>query len=426
MRELLPMVVSIVLFFVTLIIIITIRKADRKDRSIELAKRYSAQHAEKLRRSGEEMKTMIAEVESRFYKAQNDAEVVIAQITEQKKELFSHLEDLQRLQGTIVQYHKVLTNLSEMTNEVELRTQKVENEMVKVKEAQQMISDFNSAIVETQEEIDASHQQLHQSMSVYKTKIDQQIEEALVCVNESFQKEKHRNLEEIDTVFQQLRETSASLLKEIGRELNSLEQSNELLVSSHNYTLEDIKTRCDEQLEKIDQYVQESNSLKENLTSLHKEIALLEKEREVHEQNVKTLNEELQLSHEEKEELNEKKRILEEEIEEALNIQKQLKEEEELSSLIERERIDYPDIDDLADDEEDPPLAETEDQQIEAIESISVEEDSLLNKIELDEDTEITQELKDKKKPIVDHSESIDEIEEGEEEIRLEDDENEL
>ncbi|MFW5484960.1 MAG: SpiroCoCo family coiled-coil protein [Sphaerochaetaceae bacterium] len=416
MRELLPMIVSIVLFFVTLIVIITLRKADRRDRSLDLVKRYVTQHSEKLHRAGEEMTTKIAEVESRFYKAQSDADVVITHIAEQKKELFSHLEDLQELQGTVVQYHKVLTNLSQMTGEVEKRTQKIKEEMERVKEVEQMIADFNASVAETRQEIDETHQQLHESMSVYKTKIEQLIEDALASLRESFESEKQSDMAAMEAVFQQLKETSTFLLKEIRKDLLDAERSNELLLQTRSSTLYQIQQKCSQQLEEIKVRTAELGELKEQIDSLGEKISSLEIEKKEKENHLTELQNELTSSREEKEDLDDQKKILEEQIEEALRIQRQLREEEELSSLIERERVDYPDMEE-GDDEADESSGEPEEDSL---------EENISSEVMFDFEEESDEQLKEKKSTVMDHQNGIDEIEEGEEEISLEDDENDL
>ncbi len=418
MRELFPMIVSIVLFFITLIIIFVLRKADQKDRSLNLVKRYVAQHTERLHRSGDEMKTIISEVESRFYKAENDAQVVITQITEQKRELFSHLEDLQELQGTIVQYHKVLTNLSEMTTEVENKTQKVKAEMEKVGEIEQLIHNFNNSLSDTQEEIDSAHQQLHQSMSVYQTKIEQSIEFSLESLRDSFESEKQQFLATLEIPFQQMRETSISLLKELQEQLVTVEQSAEALSNSHVISLEEIKKKCEEQLREVEKQTTQLHLVEGKLSLLQQTISSLEKEQEIKEGAVISAQEEIETLEKEKENLAD-------EIEEALRIQEQLKKEEELSSLIEREKVDFPDMDENEDD-----FYSFQDDEEEEVSESSLsheqfpvnEESSDLHSAPSDEEEPENLE-KRKKGEMVDHQKEIDEIEEGEEEINLEEDE---
>ena len=421
MRELLPMILSIVLFLITLVIIITLRKADRRDRSIDLIKRYVAQHSEKLYRSGEEMKTMIAEVESRFYTAQSDAEVAIVQINEQKKELFSHLEDLEGLHNTIVQYHKVLTDLSEMTRDVETRTQSVKLEIEEVKQVKELIDNFNISIGESQEEIDTSQQRLHQSMIVYQTKIEESVEDSLEMVRKSFEDEKQKFLDTLEPVFQQMRETSTTLLKEINEQIIKVEQSSELLVNSHAFTLDDLKNRCEERIKEVGQQTTVLEELEQKIAILTGTTSTLEIEQEQKRAEFEKLQEQVVTTKEEVDTLEKDKETIEEEIEEALQIQAQLKKEEELSSLIEREKVDFPDLD----DEEDSYNNFDDDEEQEILESPLVVEGEPL--APLQEEQKVP--LKDdevKKNQVIHHQQDVDEIEEGEEEISLEDDEFDL
>ena len=52
MAELLPMILSVGLFFLTLVIIITLRNSDRNEHRLEQVKRYVGSHLEMLKTKG--------------------------------------------------------------------------------------------------------------------------------------------------------------------------------------------------------------------------------------------------------------------------------------------------------------------------------------------------------------------------------------
>ncbi len=88
MRELLPMVISVILFIVTIIIIATLRKADQKNRKIEHIKKYVNHFSEKMKQSGDEIQTKVVEVESKLHEVQQDTAVAVTKIHREKEELF--------------------------------------------------------------------------------------------------------------------------------------------------------------------------------------------------------------------------------------------------------------------------------------------------------------------------------------------------
>ncbi len=380
MRELLPMLLSVTLFIITLIVIATLRKADQKYRKVELIKKYVNQFNEKMKNTADEMNTTIVEVNSKLEEARENTAVAITQITHEKEELFSHLKDLQELQATIVQYHTVLSDLSSMTESVEDRLNVVKEDMNEIQKVETLIADFSVSIQDSHDVMDTMQQSLHQSIGVYQTKIEDLIESSIEQLSHSFEEKKDEFVLSTNPLLTQMNSLVSALFNEVSLQVEKVEQEISFLHKAKDSALEELKQHIldsekDLEIQKssLDELQKERTHLSELVARLHgeeqqvsemlerkkKEITYSDEHLEEAQQNIASSKEEFENIRQEVMSSKEQLTHLEDEIAEALKIKEELQKEEELASLLEREKIDYPNF-----DEEDEVVDEIIDEEI--------------------------------------------------------------
>ncbi|NCB01338.1 MAG: hypothetical protein EOM67_04120 [Spirochaetia bacterium] len=465
MRELLPMFLSVILFIITLVVIATLRKSDDKNRKIEHIKKFVNQYSEKMNITADMMKTSIVEVESKLERVKEDTAVAVVRIQKEKEELFSHLQDLQELQATIVQYHSVLSSLSDMTDNVESRLSIVKLDILEIKKVESLIANFTTSIQESSDSMDQLHQSLHSSMDFYQTKIDSLIDSSIEQLASSFEIKRKEFIENTNPLLTQLNSMVSSLFSEVHTQGQKVEDQISALQHAKGIAISDLKSHLIEAERELEM---EKKSLKElqeergiiqslisNLKSEEQqqkeqlkqtEIMILGSKEELHNtlNNITNSQEEFNMIQHEVEVakthisgLEDEKKILEDEIAEALRIKEQLQKEEELASLIEREKIDYPEfyeeeesVDELIEDieeeseeqqeglfdtleEQSPPYTDEKEVDNQVNEDLDKKIDLSIEKIEEQED--LFNPFKEENPPYTEEEESEQELEEDQE-----------
>jgi hypothetical protein len=366
MRELLPMVISVILFIVTIIIIATLRKADQKNRKIEHIKKYVNHFSEKMKQSGDEIQTKVVEVESKLHEVQQDTAVAVTKIHREKEELFSHLQDLQELQSTVLQYHNVLTSLSEMTENVENRLIVVKEDINDIKKVEHLISEFSSSIEDSREAMDQMQQSLHQSFGIYQTKIETLMDSSAEQLTHSFDEKRENFTTSLDPLLVKMNAFASSLFSEVDSQVERVQYQIALLQQATSLSLSDLKQHVsesekehEEQQKALQNIAKESEILRSEIQKLHEEkeqvhseLAHIQEEKNTSLEELEHTSTQITSSMNELETINKdvqtsKDELLsiEDQIAEALKIKEQLEKEKEIASLLEREKVDYPTFD---------------------------------------------------------------------------------
>jgi len=481
MRELLPVLISVILFIVTMVIVATLRKSDQNKMKMEHIKKYVNHFSEKMQQSGEEIQTKVVEIESKIYKIQQDTAVTVTKIHGEKEELFSHLQDLEELQSTVLQYHSVLTSLSDMTESVENRLINVKEDINEIKKVEHLISEFFTSIEESRESMDQMQQSLHQSFGIYHSKIESLIDSSTDKLALSFDEKRDAFSASVDPLLVKIHSLTSSLLSEVDTQVERVQHQIAFLHQATSLSLADVKQYVHDgekeyaaQQETLMHLIQEREALSRDIQKLgeekgiaHTQLTAIQEEKKISlgelQQaiaNVATSMDEIDTIHKEVQSSKDELLSLEDEIAEALRIKEQLEKEKEIASLLEREKVDYPTFDEEEGEDLHPEVVEEsinqhEDPSRELFETIEVEVERELDKedmyeekelelnnqednlhlyeedndddqsedeIELDEEESENDDDKTKKKNIIEHNQSVHDKEEDELEISLDED----
>lgn len=221
----LPIVISVVLFLVTLAIIFILRSEDKKERRFEMVHRLVAKTKAEMSQAGDQLIQRSAAAEERMAQKERDAKQLISLIDSQLANIKDHSDDLAELQRVLDYYHQMLGQLAQMTEQAELRTTQVKDEVRKVEMVRTQIDVFLSQV----DEADAA-------MQVHREAIETLRQESIGQV-----KELQEELSELD------RQAVAGMSRHQD-ELKAIERS---AVSALNHEADEFMSRRRDQLDQL-------------------------------------------------------------------------------------------------------------------------------------------------------------------------------
>ncbi|MFA7019334.1 MAG: hypothetical protein WC239_10155 [Sphaerochaetaceae bacterium] len=433
MWEILPILLSIGLFIITLIVIFTLRSADRRDRKLDVMRRYVAQYMAEVKRAEAHMQERVVEFDHRLAENKQSMELLVNQITSQREGLLSHSEDLNELQKTLTYYHQVLGQLSAMTEKAEIRTRQVKEEVSKVEQVQTIIDKFSIKIAESEELVHQQDERLEHIVNHHKVRMERQVEESVADAKIAIDALIDESLNHTDITFQTMISTVQAFLRELNNRTEIVEGVLKRLTTSSLSALDELELVIAETKKEIEEHEQVLATIMQKREAMESSIETLV-------QRKKGFEEELEknaslLGHQEQKlkELEQQVKTVQDELDIALGERQRLIEEEELRELEMKARLDNPDMYEKEVDSEDivpiftapqQPLVDNE----EELPDLGLGQPDIPEMYEQEDDFEevvpVAVETHQPKKKQVDRGPY--ELEEDEEEIILDDDSDSL
>jgi len=431
--EILPILLSIGLFIITLIVIFTLRSADRRDRKLDVMRRYVAQYMAEVKRAEVHMQERVVEFDHRLAENKQSMELLVNQITTQREGLLSHSEDLTELQKTLTYYHQVLGQLSAMTEKAEIRTRQVKEEVSKVEQVQTIIDKFSIKIAESEELVHQQDERLEHIVNHHKVRMERQVEESVADAKIAIDALIDESLNHTDITFQTMISTVQAFLRELNNRTEIVEGVLKRLTTSSLSALDELELVIAETKKEIEEHEQVLATIMQKREAMESSIETLV-------QRKKGFEEELEknaslLGHQEQKlkELEQQVKTVQDELDIALGERQRLIEEEELRELEMKARLDNPDMYEKEVDSEDivpiftapqQPLVDNE----EELPDLGLGQPDIPEMYEQEDDFEevvpVAVETHQPKKKQVDRGPY--ELEEDEEEIILDDDSDSL
>lgn len=448
MWEILPILLSIGLFIITLIVIFTLRSADRRDRRLDIMRRYVAQYMTEVKHSEAKMRETVVEVDGQLAKSQQEMEALVKQITEQREGLLSHSEDLDVLQKTLTYYHQVLGQLSAMTERAESRTRQVKEEVIKIEKIQDTIDEFLTKIAESEARMQQVAETLDRAVEYHDVRMKRQIEESVAEAKIAIIGLSDEAMNQADVTFQTMITTVQAFLRELNDRTEILEGVVKRLTTSSLSTFEEIESLVVQAKGKIEEHDHNLASIAQEREALEETIEQLVQRKEEVEDGLEKSSELLTRREQELKELEQQVQTVQDELDMALAERQRLAEEEEQYELELKTRLDNPDVYDAEVDSEDiVPIFVTPEEDMFDDGQYELEEDALEDeeyefredKPELVKKTQLSQyDLEDVASPVGGFAkgdsdekakkakDEVHGLEEGEEEIILDDDSESL
>lgn len=353
MWEMLPILLSIGLFIITLIVIFTLRSADRRDRRLDIMRRYVAQYMTEVKHSETQMRETVAEIDGQLARSRHEMEALIKQVTEQREGLLSHSEDLDALQKTLTYYHQVLGQLSAMTEKAELRTRNVKENISKVERVQDTIDEFLTDIAESEARMQQITESLERAVGHQDVRMKKQIEESVAEAKIAINGLLDDAMNQTDVTFQTMITTVQAFLRELNNRTEILEGVVRRLTTSSSSTLEEIELSVVKAKKKIEEHDQELASIAQEREAAEEVIEQLVQRKEAVEGGLGESSELLSHKEQELKELEQQVQTVQDELDLALAERQRLAEEEEQYELEMKARLDNPDVYDAEVDSED-------------------------------------------------------------------------
>lgn len=336
MKDLIPILLSIVLFTITLILMYVLRRADQRDRKLELMKRYVAQHEASMREIGDGFKETVAKVEENVAQSQQEVVRLLQRLKAQQEDIQAHSDDLEELQKTIAYYHEVLGQLAAMTEKAEIRTTSVKAEVAKVEQVRITINDFYIQIAAAEVSIGKDKEQLLLLGDQQKQKLRMQIEDSIIEAKERIEALLQAALSHTDASFQTMISTVQAFLRELNNRTELLESVVKRLTQTSAASLLALGTVIDDKREELNKRTQVLEELSGKRLEMEQQIGEMTVLRDELGAEVKTAGHDLEGLNQQvaaARQVFEHQKVLSDELDAALAEKQALLEEEERKEL---------------------------------------------------------------------------------------------
>lgn len=162
LKDMIPILLPIALFVVTLIIIFTLRSSDKRNRSLSTVKKLLDNYKGDVEASDNNFKQYAIELEQTVSKKDQEVKGLIQTVNGQIGELKSYSEDLVRLKNTMETYRTALDGLAVLTKDADLKVRTVQDEVDRLDKVRAVIDGFKQDMKDADEHLRKHEQQVIQ------------------------------------------------------------------------------------------------------------------------------------------------------------------------------------------------------------------------------------------------------------------------
>ncbi len=160
--SMLPVLLPIALFVLTLIIIFTLRASDKRNKSLSTVKRLLDMYKSNVEASDNSFKQYASELEQTVAKKDSEVKALIQTVIAQTNELKSYSDDLVRLKSAMATYQAALDGLAVLTHEADDKVQTVQNEVDRLDKIRDVIDGFRQDMKDADEHLRKHEQRVVQ------------------------------------------------------------------------------------------------------------------------------------------------------------------------------------------------------------------------------------------------------------------------
>ena len=160
--SMLPVLLPIALFVVTLIIIFTLRASDKRSKSLSNVKKLLDIYKGNIEASDNSFKQYASELEQTVAKKDTEVKGLIQTVNTQLSELKSYSEDLVRLKNAMETYRTALEGLARLTSDADDKVQTVQNEVDRLDKVRTVIDGFRQDMKDADEHLRKHEQRVIQ------------------------------------------------------------------------------------------------------------------------------------------------------------------------------------------------------------------------------------------------------------------------
>ncbi len=160
--SMLPVLLPIALFVITLIIIFTLRSSDKRSKSLSNVKKLLDIYKGNIEASDNSFKQYASELEQTVAKKDAEVKSLIQTVNTQLGELQSSSEDLVRLKNAMETYREALEGLARLTSDADDKVQTVQNEVDRLDKVRTVIDGFRQDMKDADEHLRKHEQRVIQ------------------------------------------------------------------------------------------------------------------------------------------------------------------------------------------------------------------------------------------------------------------------
>lgn len=217
MWELLPIILSIGLFVITLIIIFTLRESTGGKRQSEAVRRRMIQYMADIKRSEDTFREHVEEMSVRLEQSKAEFSHLFTTIASQREEIFSHTQDLENLQKTLTLYYQHLGELSTLSERAESKILYVKEEIGKVEETKKVIESFLLTIATTEQQIETLTNRVEKVVLSHERTFEQMAEESVELAKVQIEEFYQSTIGKTDFTFQKVINTTNAYVEELSK-----------------------------------------------------------------------------------------------------------------------------------------------------------------------------------------------------------------
>ncbi|MHC1691829.1 MAG: hypothetical protein AB9828_02220 [Sphaerochaetaceae bacterium] len=222
LREMIPILLPIGLFTITLCLMFILRSSDRKDRKLEVMKLYGSKILGEMNQTGKRFEEKATQAEETISQKENEIAKLLSKLNMQQADIQEHSEDLEELQKVISYYHEMLGQLAAMTDKAEMRINLVKEEVVKVAQVQETIDGFMAQVAEAEERMRQEKLLLGNLMEQGENHLRAQVAASVREAERQIDVLLENSLTQTDTAFQTMVTTVQAFLRELNNRTDVL------------------------------------------------------------------------------------------------------------------------------------------------------------------------------------------------------------
>ena len=202
LASMLPVLLPIALFVVTLIIIFTLRASDKHSKSLSNVKRLLDIYKGNIEASDLSFKQYASELEQTVAKKDAEVKSLIQTVNTQITELKSYSDDLLRLKAAMETYRTALEGLGVLTKDADAKVQTVQEEVDRLDKVRNVIDGFRQDMKDADEHLRKHEQQVIQLERESIGRMNQAVSETDSSMDEAMET-LHRESNEVLSEFKE-------------------------------------------------------------------------------------------------------------------------------------------------------------------------------------------------------------------------------
>ncbi len=200
--SMLPVVLPIALFVVTLIIVFTLRASDKHSKSLSNVKRLLDIYKSNIEASDLSFKQYASELEQTVAKKDAEVKSLIQTVNTQITELKSYSDDLLRLKASMETYRTALEGLGVLTKDADEKVRTVQEDVDRLEKVRAVIDGFRQDMRDADEHLRKHEQQVIQLERESIGRMNQAVSETDSSMDEAMES-LHRESGEVLSEFKQ-------------------------------------------------------------------------------------------------------------------------------------------------------------------------------------------------------------------------------